>query len=41
MSGYSDEVAFKNGMLEPGTALLQKPFSSATLAHKVRDALDG
>jgi two-component system cell cycle sensor histidine kinase/response regulator CckA len=40
MSGYSDEVAVQNGMLEPGAVLLEKPFGSAALVHKVRDALD-
>jgi two-component system cell cycle sensor histidine kinase/response regulator CckA len=41
MSGYSDEVASRHGVLEPGTAYLQKPFSPKALAEKVRKILDG
>ena len=40
MSGYADHAIVKNGILEPGTAFLQKPFSPDALARKVRDVLD-
>jgi CheY-like chemotaxis protein len=41
MSGYTDEALGHHGVLAPGMALLQKPFSASGLAHKVRQALDG
>jgi len=39
MSGYTDNVITAGGMLEKGLAFLQKPFSPATLAQKVREVL--
>jgi PAS domain S-box-containing protein len=40
MSGYADETIAYHGLLEPGVALLQKPFCPTTLARKVRAVLD-
>jgi PAS domain S-box-containing protein len=40
MSGYSDNVVTQNGVLKPGTAFLQKPFTVEDLAQKVREVLD-
>jgi PAS domain S-box-containing protein len=40
MSGYTDNVIVDHGVLDPGTALLQKPFVPADLARKVRRVLD-
>ncbi len=40
MTGYSDEAIARHGVLDPGTALIQKPFTPAALARKVREALD-
>jgi two-component system cell cycle sensor histidine kinase/response regulator CckA len=40
MSGYTDDAIVHHGVLDPGTALLQKPFSPAVLARKVREVLD-
>jgi PAS domain S-box-containing protein len=40
MSGYTDDIITSGGVLEPGLAFLQKPFTPATLAQKVRDVLD-
>ncbi|MGC4054445.1 MAG: response regulator [Paludibaculum sp.] len=39
MSGYTDNVITHRGMLESGTAFIQKPFSPQSLAHQVRTAL--
>ena len=41
MSGYTESAAIRNGFLEPGALLLQKPFGPAELARRVRQALDG
>jgi CheY-like chemotaxis protein len=40
MSGYSDDALIRRGVVEEGTAFLQKPFMPAALAHKVREVLD-
>jgi len=40
MSGYTDNVLAQGGVLEEGVAFLQKPFTPAGLAQKVRDVLD-
>ncbi|HYE87119.1 MAG TPA: response regulator, partial [Vicinamibacterales bacterium] len=40
MSGYTDDVIARHGVLERGTLLLHKPFTRESLASKLRDALD-
>jgi CheY-like chemotaxis protein len=40
MSGYSDDAVRRQGVITPGAALLEKPFSSDELARQVRTALD-
>jgi len=40
MSGYIDDFVVRQGIRERGIAYLQKPFSSASLAKKVREVLD-
>jgi two-component system, cell cycle sensor histidine kinase and response regulator CckA len=39
VSGYTDDAIVRHGMLEPGIAFLQKPFTPHTLARKVREVL--
>ena len=40
MSGYTDEVFAKHGLLEPGIALILKPFTEEALIAKIREVLD-
>lgn len=40
LSGYSEEVVERFGGLPPGATLLQKPFTLAALARRVREVLD-
>jgi PAS domain S-box-containing protein len=39
MSGYTDQAVVRNGILQTGAVLLQKPFTLATLATKLREIL--
>jgi CheY-like chemotaxis protein len=38
-SGYTDNVIVHNGRLDPGVALLRKPYRKSHLAQKIRDVL--
>jgi len=40
MSGYAESEIVHNGVLKPGTILLEKPFTPDSLARKVREVLD-
>ncbi len=40
MSGYTDDEVMRRGVINGQTAFLQKPFTPALLAHKVREVLD-
>ena len=39
VSGYTDDAIVHHGLLDPGTAFLEKPFSPTALTHKVREVL--
>jgi len=41
MSGYTDDAIVRQGALTPDSALVQKPFTPAVLARRVRERLDG
>jgi DNA-binding response OmpR family regulator len=40
MSGYTDDVVIRRGVLEAGMAFIQKPFGADDLSRRVREALD-
>lgn len=40
MSGYTDEVIARRGVLEEGVQFIQKPFTAQGLASKVREVLE-
>jgi signal transduction histidine kinase len=40
MSGYTDTAVAQDGVLDAGTTFLQKPFTPAALARKIRQVLD-
>lgn len=40
LSGYTPNSLASCGILEPGTSLLEKPFTPDGLARKVREVLD-
>jgi len=39
VSGYADDAVERHGVLDPGTAFMQKPFSPSALARRVREVL--
>ena len=40
ITGYTENTAIKNGHLEPGMAVLAKPFAMSTLGNKIRGMLE-
>ena len=41
ITGFAENAVVRSGRLEPGMALLAKPFAMSTLANKVREMLEG
>jgi signal transduction histidine kinase len=41
LSGYADDAVERHGVLDPGTAFMQKPFTPGALASRVREVLGG
>jgi CheY-like chemotaxis protein len=40
MSGYTEEAIVQHGVIKPGIAFLNKPFTSEALGDKIREVLD-
>jgi len=40
MSGYAEDVLFRQGVLDPSITFLQKPFRQYEMTAKVRKVLD-
>jgi two-component system, cell cycle sensor histidine kinase and response regulator CckA len=40
MSGYTEDAIVQHGVLKPGIAFLNKPFTSETLGSKIREVLE-
>jgi CheY-like chemotaxis protein len=40
ITGYAENIAIKNGHLEPGMAVLAKPFAMSALSSKIRGMLE-
>jgi len=41
MSGYTEEAIAQHGVIKPGVAFLNKPFTSDALGEKIREVLEG
>lgn len=40
MSGYTDDVVLRHGVLEEGVSFINKPFGTDDLTRKIRETLD-
>jgi DNA-binding response OmpR family regulator len=41
VTGFAENAAVGNGLLEPGMQVITKPFVMAALGNKVREMIDG
>jgi hypothetical protein len=41
MSGYTDNIVARQGVLKPGIIFINKPLRPISLANKIRTVLDG
>ena len=41
ITGYAENAAVGNGHLDPGMAVITKPFAMNALANTVREMIDG
>ena len=41
ITGYAENAVVGNGHLDAGMEILAKPFAMSTLAHRVREMIDG
>jgi CheY-like chemotaxis protein len=41
MTGYAENAALSSGFLEPGMAMITKPFAMDVLANRIRDIIEG
>ena len=41
MTGYAENAALASGFLEPGMAMITKPFAMEALAARIRSMLEG
>ena len=40
VSGYTDDIAAQHGIMRESASFLEKPFSTANMARKIRDLID-
>jgi hypothetical protein len=40
MSGYTDDIIIRKGLHDPSASFMEKPFTTASLAERVRARLD-
>jgi DNA-binding response OmpR family regulator len=41
MTGYAENAALASGFLEPGMAMITKPFAMEHLATRIREIIEG
>ena len=41
MTGYAENAALASGFLEPGMAMITKPFAMEVLATRIREIIEG
>jgi DNA-binding response OmpR family regulator len=41
LTGYAENATLSNGFLQPGMAMLTKPFSLQALGRRIREIIEG